>query len=155
MGPVTAEEPLGRLLAMAFSAVVEELHERLERRGWGPTRPLWGFVLLALRDEPRSISEVAVLLGISKQAAGKVVDGLTAAGLVERAANAADRRATSISLTKRGSRFLADVETIYTEIEARWVKAIGARRLTALRTALADGVTSHYGDERRPLRPVL
>jgi DNA-binding MarR family transcriptional regulator len=69
---------------MALSAVVEESSESLQRRGWGPTRPLWGFVLLALRDEPRSISEVGVLLGVSKQAAGKVVDGLTEAGLVQR-----------------------------------------------------------------------
>ena len=155
MDPVTADEPLGRLLAMALSAVVEELHESLQRRGWGPTRPLWGFVLLALRDEPRSISEVGVLLGVSKQAAGKVVDGLTEAGLVQRSPNAADRRAAVIRLTKRGSRFLADVETIYTEIESRWEDAIGQGRLADLRTGLASALNVRYGTERPPLRPAL
>ena len=37
---------------MALSAVIEDLHERLEAAGWGQTRPLWGFVLLSLRDGP-------------------------------------------------------------------------------------------------------
>jgi DNA-binding MarR family transcriptional regulator len=140
---------------MALSAVVEELHESLERRGWGPTRPLWGFVLLALRDEPRSISQIGVLLGVSKQAAAKVVDGLAAAGLARRAPNPADRRATVIRLTDQGSRFLADVETIYKEIESRWGDAIGKRQIAAVRTGLASALTVHYGAGRPPLRPAL
>jgi DNA-binding MarR family transcriptional regulator len=155
VGAVTPEEPLGRLLAMALSAVVEELHEHLERRGWGPIRPLWGFVLLALREEPRSISEIGGLLGVTKQSAGKVVDGLTEAGLVQRAPNALDRRASAIGLTKQGLRFLVDVETSYAEIESGWRDAIGERRLAAVRTGLADALVAHYGAGRPPLRPVL
>ena len=96
-----------------------------------------------------------MLLGVSKQAAGKVVDGLTEAGLVQRSPNAADRRAAVIRLTKRGSRFLADVETIYTEIESRWEDAIGKGRLADLRTGLASALNVCYGTERPPLRPAL
>ena len=93
---------------------------------------------------------------MSKQAAGKVVDGLTEAGVfVQRSPNTADRRATVIRLTKRGSRFLADVETIYTEIESRWEDAIGTRPLADLRTGLASALTVRYGAERPPLRPAL
>jgi DNA-binding MarR family transcriptional regulator len=140
---------------MALTAVVEELHEGLGRRGWESTRPLWGFVLLAVRDTPRSISQIGVLLGITKQAAAKVVDGLSEAGLVRREDDPHDRRATVIRLTRRGTRFLADVETIYAEIEGRWAAAIGERRLAALRTSLAAAVTAHHGVEAPALRPAL
>ena len=155
MGAVEAHEPLARLLAMALSAVVEELHERLERRGWERTRPLWGFVLLALRDEPRNISQIGLLLGTTKQAAAKIVAGLEEAGLAARAADRSDRRATTIRLSRGGRRFLADVERIYMEIETEWAAAIGERRLEAVRTGLAAAITAHYGTERPPIRPAL
>jgi DNA-binding MarR family transcriptional regulator len=155
MGAVAADEPLARLLAMALSAVVDELHRRLEERGWERTRPLWGFVLLALRDQPRNISQIGPLLGTTKQAAAKVVAGLEEAGLVTRDTDARDRRATAICLTRRGRRFLADVERIYEEIEAEWAAAIGDRQLAAVRTGLAAAITAHYGAERPPVRPAL
>lgn len=155
MGAVDADEPLTRLLAMALSALVDELHNRLEQRGWQRTRPLWGFVLLSLRDQPRGISQVGQLLGITKQAAAKVVAGLEEAGLVERHTDLRDRRATTIRLSRRGGRFLADVERIYTELESEWAATIGERRLTAIRAGLAAALAAKYGSDRPPVRPAL
>jgi DNA-binding MarR family transcriptional regulator len=140
---------------MALSAAIEELHEQLEHRGWGPTRPLWGFVLLSLRERSRSIAEVGELLGITKQAAAKVIDGLADAGLVQRAADPADRRATALALTARGRRFLADVEATYEAIEAGWATLIGDREVAALRTALVALLDARYGEAPPPLRPAL
>ena len=67
MGDLAGDQPLGRLLAMALAAVIDELHERLAGVGWPRVRPMWGFVLLALRDRPRNIGDVGELLGVSKQ----------------------------------------------------------------------------------------
>jgi DNA-binding MarR family transcriptional regulator len=155
MGAVGAEEPLGRLLAMALSAVVDELHDRLEQRGWERTRPLWGFVLLSLRDRPRSISQIGALLGTTKQAAAKVVAGLEEARLVERATDPRDRRATTIGLSRRGRRFLADVEHVYRDIESEWAAAIGREQLAAVRAGLAAAIGAHHGPRRPPIRPAL
>jgi DNA-binding MarR family transcriptional regulator len=155
MGTVANDEPLGRLLTMALNAVIEELHQRLEATGWGPTRPLWGFVLLAIRDQPQSISDIGGLLGITKQAAAKVVDGLCAAGLARRDHDLTDRRATAVTLTKRGARFLTAAESSYAEIEAGWAAAIGVTALAAMRANLAAVIHAHYGDQRPPLRPTL
>jgi DNA-binding MarR family transcriptional regulator len=155
VGAVDADEPLARLLAMALSAVVDELHDRLEQRGWERTRPLWGFVLLALRDQPRSISQIGLLLGTTKQAAAKVVAGLEEAGLAARDAHPHDRRATTIRLGPRGRRFLADVEGIYADIEAEWAAATGERRLAAVRSGLAAAITAQHGPGRPPIRPAL
>jgi DNA-binding MarR family transcriptional regulator len=140
---------------MALSAVIEDLHERLEAAGWGQTRPLWGFVLLSLREGPSRISEVGRLLGVSKQAAAKVVDGLSEAGLVERATEPLDRRASAVTLTERGARFLADAESAYEQIERDWSATMGDAELAALRTGLAAVLRARYGDERPPVRPVL
>jgi DNA-binding MarR family transcriptional regulator len=141
---------------MALSAVIEDLHERLEAAGWGQTRPLWGFVLLSLREDgPSPISEIGRLLGVSKQAAAKVVDGLSEAGLVRRAPQPLDRRATAVTLTERGARFLADAESAYAQIESDWSATIGDAELAALRTGLAAVLRARYGDERPPVRPAL
>jgi DNA-binding MarR family transcriptional regulator len=155
VGGIDDDEPLGRLLAMALSATIEELHQRLEQQGWGQVRPLWGFVLLSLRDRPRSIGAVGELLGISKQAAAKVSDGLCAAGLVQRGVDPADRRVSALRLTEHGERFLADVESAYDAIEAGWAREIGRERLAELRSALAAILAARYGDTRPPLRPAL
>lgn len=140
---------------MALGVLVADLHDRLEQRGWQRTRPLWGFVLLSLRDEPRSISQVGGLLGTTKQAAAKVVIGLEEAGLVERRDDPRDRRATTLRLTRRGRRFLADVERIYTELEREWATVLGNPRLTEIRAGLADALAAKYGSARPPIRPAL
>jgi DNA-binding MarR family transcriptional regulator len=155
VGAIADDEPLGRLLAMALSAVIEELHQRLETAGWGPTRPLWGFVLLSIRDKPQSISGIGDLLGITKQAAAKVVDGLCTAGLARKDHDPDDRRATAITLTKRGARFLTAAESSYADIEAGWAATIGTPALATLRANLTTILHSHYGGQRPPLRPTL
>jgi DNA-binding MarR family transcriptional regulator len=155
VGAVDPEEPLARLLAMALSALIDELHERLEQRGWRRTRPLWGFVLLSLRDQPHSISKIGQLLGTTKQAAAKVVMGLEAADLVTREADSRDRRATTIHLTSTGRRFLSEVDRIYLELESEWAAMIGERRVAAIRAGLAAALAAKYGSIRPPVRPAV
>ena len=155
MGAVTGDQPLGRLLAMALSAVIEELHERLADAGWPRVRPMWGFVLLALRDRPRNIGEVGELLGVTKQAAAKVVASLVDEGLVERREDPGDRRAAVLGLTPDGRRFLADAEAAYQAIEDGWAQVAGRRDVAALRRAVTAVLRSRYGPQEPPLRPVL
>lgn len=155
MDAIAADEPLGRLLAMALGAVIDELHEHLEAAGWEPVRPLWGFVLVSLRAEPRSVSRIGALLGISKQAAAKVVGGLLESGLVRRDDDPRDRRAGRVTLTDKGERFLADARSGYAGIEAQWAAVIGPARLAALRGDLLAVLAARHGDDLPPLRPVL
>lgn len=155
MGAVAGDQPLGRLLAMALSAVIDELHERLAAAGWPRVRPMWGFVLLALRDRPRNIGEVGELLGVSKQAAAKVVASLVDEGLVQRREDPGDRRAAVLALSADGRRFLADAEAAYQAIEAGWAQVAGRRDVAALRRAVSTVLRDRYGPQDPPLRPVL
>jgi DNA-binding MarR family transcriptional regulator len=149
------DQPLGRLLAMALTAVIDELHERLADAGWPRVRPMWGFVLLALRDRPRNIGEVGELLGVTKQAAAKVVGSLVDEGLVERREDQDDRRAAVLVLTPDGLRFLADAEAAYEAIEAGWAEVAGRRDVAALRRAVSTVLRDRYGPQKPPMRPVL
>ena len=155
MGDLAGDQPLGRLLAMALAAVIDELHERLAGVGWPRVRPMWGFVLLALRDRPRNIGEVGELLGVTKQAAAKVVASLVDEGLVERREDPGDRRAAVLGLTPDGRRFLADAEAAYQAIEDGWAQVAGRRDVAALRRAVTVVLRSRYGPQEPPLRPVL
>ena len=155
MGDLAGDQPLGRLLAMALAAVIDELHERLAGVGWPRVRPMWGFVLLALRDRPRNIGEVGELLGVTKQAAAKVVASLVDEGLVERRQDPGDRRAAVLGLTPDGHRFLADAEAAYQAIEDGWAQVAGRRDVATLRRAVTVVLRSRYGPQEPPLRPVL
>ena len=124
---MTGPVPLARLFAIAYRTLVDGLHRRLVERGWTDVRVNYGFVLLAARDGGIRGADVATLLGVSKQAASKLIDGMQAAGYVAREPDPGDERAKRVVLTERGASLLAVVEEIYAEMEAGWADLIGPR----------------------------
>jgi len=145
--------PLARLFAIAYRALIDGLHERLRALGWADVRPAFGFVLLAARDQPTSVTEVAALMGITKQAASKLVSATVSGGYLQRGAEPEDRRQRPLVLTRRGEELLAAVEQVYGELEDSWAQAIGAARVQAMRGDLVS-VLSDPGDGRLPpIRP--
>jgi DNA-binding MarR family transcriptional regulator len=156
-GPLAASHPdvpLARLFAMAYRHLVVALHERLVARGWRDIRPSYGYVLLACRDRPTTSGEVAGLLGVSKQAASKLVEGMAEAGLVRRRAAADDSRVRLVALTPRGRRLLAVVEEVYLEIEQEWAQEVGRGTVESVRKGLVRVLTSAYDGELPPVRPI-
>ena len=77
--------------------------------------PLSSFeTLLALEDgEPRRIGDLAGMLRITIGGASKLADRVRAAGLIDRAADPGDRRASLIALTPRGRAGLAAATITY------------------------------------------
>lgn len=145
--------PLARLFAMAFRSLIDDLHERLTERGWHGIRPPYGFVLLAVRDQPTTATDVRRLLGLTKQAASKVLDAMEAADLVRRRPDAEDGRAKVVEITAEGRRLLRDVETIYAELEAGWAAVIGSERVEALQHDIARVLRAQNDGELPPIRP--
>src|SRR5262245_41059466 len=121
---------------MALRSLVDDLHLQLAERGWGDARPAYGFVLLAARKGSPSVTEVAGLEGITKQAASKLVDSMEAGGYVTRTSGTGDQRRRPIVLTAQGRRFLATVEEIYGDLEAEWSGVIGREQVEAMRSGL-------------------
>ncbi|MFL6131577.1 MAG: MarR family winged helix-turn-helix transcriptional regulator [Nocardioidaceae bacterium] len=145
--------PLARLLAMAYRDLIENLHHRLRERGWNQVRPAFGFVLLAARDAPITITEIAALMGATKQAASKLAAAMSDAGYLVMGTDSADGRQRPLRLSPRGGELLADVEDIYRELEAEWAKVIGAPALKRLRRSLHTAVLASHGGDLPAVRP--
>ena len=145
--------PLARLFALAYRQLIDDMHERLAERGWSDVRRSYGFVLLALRERGATVTELAGLLGVSKQATSKLLDAMVAGGYLRRAGGAADARVKVVALAPRGHRLLAAVEEIYAELEQRWAAVIGADAVGAIRTGLLAVLHDRHGDPLPQLRP--
>ncbi|HEY3905854.1 MAG TPA: MarR family transcriptional regulator [Streptosporangiaceae bacterium] len=141
-GATAGGPPLARLFAIAYRQLIDGLHERLRELGWTDVREAFGFVLLAARDQPTSITELAALMGVTKQAASKLVDVMAGCGYVSRGADPHDGRQRPVALTGRGRDLLAAVEQIYAELEGRWAEVIGAGQVDGMRRDLLRMLSS-------------
>src|ERR1700761_4677743 len=83
----------------AFRSLVDDLHVECARRGHPDGRPGHGFALQAIGGQGATSSELGTWLGVSKQAAGKTVDGLASLGYAERTGDPADARPQIVVLT--------------------------------------------------------
>ncbi|MDR3570759.1 MAG: MarR family transcriptional regulator [Candidatus Pacebacteria bacterium] len=67
----------------------------------GDITPSQWAVLGLLRQGPLTVKEVAATLGISSSAATQLVDALVKAGHIDRAESAEDRRAVTLTMSKK------------------------------------------------------
>ena len=147
------DPPLARLFAIAYRLLIDGLHDRLRVEGWADVRPVFGFVLLAARDQPTSVTELAALLGITKQAASKLVDSMVSGGYVRRGADPKDGRQRPVSVTSRGEELLSAVEQIYGELEDHWAEVIGAAHVHRMRRDLTRVLSDPSDGQLPPVRP--
>lgn len=147
------EPPLARLFAIGYRLLIDRLHDRLRALGWTDVRPAFGFVLLAARDQPTSVTGLAALMGVTKQAASKLVETMVASGYVQRESGAPDGRQRPVRLTPRGEELLRAVEQIYAELEQEWAQVIGPADLRRMRRDLVRVLSDASGGELPPVRP--
>lgn len=132
--PPGFELPLRLLLT--FRMIIDELHERLAREGHPDVRPMHGFVFQAIGPHGTTAVELGRRLGVSKQAAGKTVEGLEQLGYVERGSDPADARRKVVRLTSRGTDCLARSARIFDELRAQWSATLGEEHLRQVEDGL-------------------
>ena len=120
----------------AFRSLVDDLHDELARRGHPHVRPAHGFALQALGRDGATASELAVLLGVSKQAAGKTVDGLAALGYVERTADPTDARRRTVVVTASGQEVLRLSAEVFEQLRSEREQQVGSARMRETEEAL-------------------
>lgn len=86
-----------------------------------------GYVFQHLVVGPRTVGELAELLGVTQQAASKVVVELEGLGYLERRGDGADGRVRRIVLTRRGLAIVEKGRTARASLEARLVDEIGQK----------------------------
>jgi DNA-binding MarR family transcriptional regulator len=145
--------PMARLLAMSYRLMIDGLHSRLPAAGFTDVRPAYGFVLLATRGSGTTTVELAKLLGVTKQAASKLLGSMEAAGYVRRSTDATDGRIRNIELAERGEQLLLAVESIYAELEQQWSGVIGAPAVEQIRTDLSNILLAANDGQFPTIRP--
>ncbi len=140
------------LLARTFRALTDRFHERLAEHHLEPLRPAHGFVFRYLADntDPTAV-DLAVHLGVTKQAAAKTVAELVEWSYVRRAPHPTDRRAHTLTLTTKGRDYLRLADRLWAELDQEFAGTVGETEFTTLRAALTTYLahTDHTG-----LRPV-
>ncbi|MCZ7434383.1 MarR family winged helix-turn-helix transcriptional regulator [Streptomyces sp. WMMC1477] len=141
------------LLGLAFQSVLTEFTARLEAAGHHGLRPVHGMLLQALKASPATSTELADHLGVTKQAAGQIVDGLERRGYVERLPHPAGGRRKLVALTPRAEEHLRVAGQVLHELEAELADRLAGAGLDLPRTELAAIVRGLSGERVPPLRP--
>ena len=141
--------PLARLLSLAASAVVAQMHVLLAEEGFTGLRPAFGFAINAVQQGATSTSELARILGMTKQGAAKLVLNLSQQGYLSASPDPEDRRVQRLSLTGRGTSLLARAAAIQKRLEVDWARQVGASTASTARNALEQLAVD--GSSLRPL----
>jgi DNA-binding MarR family transcriptional regulator len=138
---------LAILITAANRCVADRLGAAVATVGGEAMRPSFGFVLRAVAAEQPTVSRLAELLGVSKQAASRLADDMVTLGYLERAADAGDRRRTRLRLSPAGTRIRERALEESHAMEAELRERFGAAQVDHLRALLTDFVERHGGAE--------
>lgn len=95
------------------------------------------FVIGAIAREGAPLSAIIHSLGISKQAAGQLVDQLVTRGYLERDIDPEDRRRLNVHLSARGMAVAATSRRAVERIDDRLAQKLSSRRIHEARAVLA------------------
>jgi len=108
----------------------------LRARALGVTRPQWRTLLSIARNEGTTQSEIAEMIEVERITLCRMVDRLSAAGLVERRADPQDRRVWRLHLMPKARSIVSKLNAIGAEIEEEILAALSPAELTILREML-------------------
>ena len=140
------------LITAANRCIADRLINAVATVGGDRMRPSFGFVLRAVAAEQPTVSRLAELLGVTKQAASRLADDMVTLGLLERSEVAGDRRHKRLHLSPTGQRIRdrALAESLQMEDELR--QRFGDTQVDTLRTLLVDFVERHGGGDELAAR---
>jgi DNA-binding MarR family transcriptional regulator len=149
------EDPLARteltfLLGLGFQLVLREFVTRLDAAGYHDLRPIHGAVFQALRGSGATSTELAEHLGVTKQAAGQIVDELERKGYLTRQPHPDGGRRKLVVLTGKAFEHLTVAGRILRGLEAELGKEVD---FTVLRTELTKLIRTMSGADLPALRP--
>lgn len=132
------QEHIGRLLLRAHRAFSEQALRKLRQRGHTHLSMVHTTLLPHLDVNGTQATVLAERVGITKQAAGRIIADLEREGYVQRLPDPVDQRAIMIIFTDAGRQFLVDAYHVKKEIEEEYTALLGAERMQQLRSSLLD-----------------
>jgi DNA-binding MarR family transcriptional regulator len=150
---LTNDSDVAILLAAAYRAVAERLLAAMDAGGIRGMRPLYGFVIRAVAAESPTVSRLAELLDVTKQAASKLADDMCRAGFLQRREDPADRRRAHLVLSPTGTAVSQRARRTSAAMERELRAECGDAPVDAFRAVLLAFVARHGGlDDVRALR---
>ena len=142
-----SEPDFSILLVAANRCVADRLGAAVATVGGETMRPSFGFVIRAVAAEQPTVSRLAELLGVTKQAASRLADDMVSLGYLERIGDPGDRRRTRLRLSARGERIRSRALEESREMEAELRRRFGDTQVRHLRELLTDFIERHGGAE--------
>lgn len=95
-------------------------------RPMGVTRSQWWVLANLSRHNGEGMmqTELAKVMDVGKVTLGGLIDRLEASGLVKRQADPTDRRAKRVVMTPKGTKLLADIQSIAVKVNAQIMNGI-------------------------------
>ena len=137
------DSDLAILVVGAARVVADRLGDAVARAGIDDMRAPSGYVIRALADGDRTLTELAGLLGVSKQAAIKVVDEMEARGFLTRTTSRGDRRVKLLHLTAKGRKVRRAALAASRKMERELRAELGDAAVDDMRVALEQLLARH------------
>jgi DNA-binding MarR family transcriptional regulator len=106
------------------------------------------YVLAASARDGAQLSHIIKELGVSKQAAGQLIDTLVSRGYLDRSVDPQDRRRLTIALTERGAAAAAVITVAVAAVDTRLAGNVSAEHIAHARAVL--GALTDLGAEPGP-----
>ncbi len=130
------EPTVPALVNLVAGSGVPRLSAAFAAAGLHGIRPAQAVALVPLAAGGMHATDLADHLKVSRQAVAQGVTALEREGYVNRVPDPADARARTIELTPRGRQVLRVMRSHAIDLEKRWQRILGERRLGELRESL-------------------
>lgn len=116
--------------------LIHQIQAGVTNAGFHDVTPLHGFAFARIAAGDATTADLAVYLGISKQAAAQLTERLVMAGYAERRPHPADRRARILRLTARGNACTQAARSAAEKAVEQWRSELPPHDVEAFESAL-------------------
>jgi DNA-binding MarR family transcriptional regulator len=139
------------LLRAARQSYGTAIRQSLSEGGFDDMPRNGSYVISGTARTGAPLSDIIRGLGVSKQAAGQLVDTLVLRGYLERSVDPEDRRRLTISLTARGQGAAKAIRSAVNQVDADLLSRVGADFVAHTRATLRALID--VGDPGSPTEP--
>lgn len=136
------------LLRGARSVYASAIREALAKIGCDDVPRNGSYVIGAIARTGAPFSRIIEALGVSKQAAGQLVDTLVLRGYLDRSVDPEDRRCMTVTLTQRGRAAARACRSAVESIDVKLAKSVDPEYIVHTRATLAALIHTTRGKGR-------
>ncbi|MEY4382869.1 MAG: hypothetical protein RI995_411 [Bacteroidota bacterium] len=138
MKNIDSKHILARLLVRSYRFIKHLNAEYLRSKGYEHIKIGHVMVMMNLKEEPTSVSEVVKCLEMSKQAVSVLIKELTTRNFIETSKHPTDSRVILIAKTQEGEKFLEVLKESRKKLDEEVGDILGEERLGDLKDLLVD-----------------